>query len=65
VKSRKAPTCDVEYGHRCTTAALIGNIAHRSKSYLEWDAKAERFTNSESANKALAVEYRKPYKFPT
>jgi predicted dehydrogenase len=65
VKSRKAPTCDVEYGHRCTTAALIANIAHRSKTYLEWDAKAERFTNNDAANKALSVAYRKPYKFPT
>lgn len=65
VRSRKAPTCDVEYGHRCTTAALIANIAHRSKAYLEWDAKAERFTNNEAANKALTYEYRKPLKMPT
>ncbi len=62
VKSRKTPTCDVEYGHRCTSAALIANIAHRTKTYLEWDAKAERFTNSEAANKLLSYEYRKPYK---
>jgi hypothetical protein len=64
VKSRKTPSCDVEYGHRCTSAALIANIAHRAKAYLEWDAKAERFTNNERANKGLAVEYRTPYKFP-
>ena len=65
VKSRKTPTCDVEVGHRCTTAALIANIAHRSKAYLEWDAKAERFTNNDAANKLLSYEYRKPYKMPT
>ena len=65
LKSRKTPSCDVEYGHRCTSAALIANIAHRAKAYLEWDAKAERFTNNDGANKSLAVEYRKPYKFPT
>ena len=64
VKSRKAPTCDVEYGHRCTTAALIGNLAHRTRSFLEWDEKAERFTNSAAANKLLSYEYRKPYEFP-
>ncbi|MFM8273329.1 MAG: Gfo/Idh/MocA family protein [Gemmata sp.] len=64
LKSRKAPTCDVEYGHRCTSAALIANIAHRTKTYLEWDARAERFTNNEEANKLLRVEYRKPYTFP-
>ena len=64
VKSRKTPTCDVEFGHRCTSAALIANIAHRSKAYLEWDAKAERFTNNDAANKALTYEYRKPYTMP-
>ena len=64
VKTRKTPNCDVEYGHRCTTAALVGNIAHRTKSYLEWDAAAERFTNSPAANKLLSYEYRAPYQFP-
>src|SRR5947209_5054927 len=27
VKSRETPSCDVEFGHRTTTAALVGNIA--------------------------------------
>jgi predicted dehydrogenase len=64
VKSRKSPSCDIEYGHRCTTAALIANIAHRTKSYLEWDAKAEKFAGSAAANKMLGYEYRKPYELP-
>jgi predicted dehydrogenase len=61
VKSRKACHCDIEVGHRDTSAALIANIAHKTKKYLEWDAKAERFTNSTAANKLLRYEYRKPY----
>jgi predicted dehydrogenase len=64
VKSRKRCTCDIEIGHRDTTAALIGNIALRTQSFLEWDAKAERFTNSAEANRYLKYEYRKPYRFP-
>ena len=64
VKSRKECNCDIESGHRATTAAIIGNIAHKTKSLLEWDGKAERFTNSEAANKLLSYEYRKPYKLP-
>jgi predicted dehydrogenase len=64
VKSRKTPTCDMEYGHRCTTAALVAGIAHRTKSFLTWDAKAEAFVDNAAANKLLAPEYRKPYKFP-
>ena len=64
VKSRKTPSCDVEYGHRCTTAALVANIAHRTRSFLEWDAKAERVTNNPAANKLLTYDYREPYTFP-
>ena len=64
VKSRQAPPCDIEYGHRCTSAALIANIAHRTKSFLEWNAKEELFTNNESANKWLKSDYRKPYVLP-
>src|SRR5262249_44075883 len=65
VRSRKRPACDIEFGHRATTAPLLGNIAHRTRSYLEWDAKAERFTNSEAANALLGYAYRKPYALPS
>ncbi len=64
VKSRAACNCDIEVGHRDTSAALIANIAHKTKSYLEWDGKEERFTNNDKANKLLRYEYRKPYQFP-
>ena len=30
--------------------ALIGNIAHKTRSHLQWDAQAERFTNNDKAN---------------
>ena len=62
--SRKPCNCDIEIGHRDTTAALIGNIALKTKTYLEWDAKAERFTNSEAANGRLRYDYRPPHQFP-
>jgi predicted dehydrogenase len=65
VKSRQTCNCDIEVGHRDTTAALIGNIAHKTKSLLEWDAKAERFTNKPEANRFLSYEYRAPFKLPT
>ena len=62
VKSRETPTCDIEYGHRCTSAALIANIALRTKSFLEWNATTERFTNHAAANELLSYRYREPYK---
>ena len=63
--SRDPCNCDIEVGHRDTTAALIGNIALRTKSYLEWDAKAEKFVNNPAADARLRYEYRAPYRLPT
>jgi len=62
VKSRARCNCDIEIGHRSTSATLIGNIAHKTKSYLEWDGRGERFTNHEAANKYLQYKYRAGYK---
>jgi predicted dehydrogenase len=64
VRSRERCNCDIETGHRDTSAALIGNIAHRTKSYLEWDAKSEKFTNVPTANRYLSYAYRPPFELP-
>jgi predicted dehydrogenase len=61
VKSRKRPNADVEEGHRSTTFAHLANIALATRTRLEWDAQAERFSNSEQANQLLHYEYRKPW----
>jgi predicted dehydrogenase len=62
VKSRGKCNADIVTGHLSTSATLIGNIAHKTRSMLEWDAKAERFTNNPSANQWLSYQYRAPYK---
>jgi predicted dehydrogenase len=62
VRSRKACNCDIETGHRSTSATLIANVAHKAKSYLEWDRVSERFTNNSEANKFLTYRYRAPFK---
>ncbi len=64
VKSRAQCNCDVTTGHRSTTATLIANIAHKTGSLLEWDAKLERFVGHERANELLSYDYRKPYELP-
>jgi len=64
IRSRGICNCDIETGHRSTTATLIANIALKTHSYLEWDAQAERFTNNPAANKFLSYAYRAPYKLP-
>jgi predicted dehydrogenase len=62
VKSRAKCNCDVLTGHLSTSATLIGNIALRTRSLLEWDAARERFTNNDAANQYLSYKYRAPYK---
>ncbi|MBI5084904.1 MAG: Gfo/Idh/MocA family oxidoreductase [Acidobacteria bacterium] len=62
LKSRKKCNCDVVEGHLSTSATIIGHIALRTKSYLEWDAKTEKFTNNAAANRYLSYQYRAPYK---
>ncbi len=62
VRSRERCNCDIETGHRSTSATLIGNIALKTKSYLEWDRERERFTNNPPANQALSYEYRAPHR---
>jgi predicted dehydrogenase len=62
IKSRGKCNADILNGHLSTSTTLLGNIAHRTKSYLEWDANAERFTNNEAANRLLHYQYRTGYK---
>jgi predicted dehydrogenase len=62
VKSREQTHCPVETGHRSTTATLLAKIAMQRKRLLTWDAKAERVTNDEEANKLLQYQYREPWK---
>jgi hypothetical protein len=62
VKTRGKCNADVLIGHLSTSATLIGNIAYKTRSLLEWDARAERFTNNAAANRWLSYQYRAPYK---
>ncbi|HCL91258.1 MAG TPA: gfo/Idh/MocA family oxidoreductase [Verrucomicrobia subdivision 3 bacterium] len=64
IKSRAACNSDLESAHRSTSTTLIANIAMQTRSYLEWDAKAEKFTNNPAANKLLRYDYRPPLKSP-
>jgi predicted dehydrogenase len=62
IKSRGKCNADILTGHLSTSAVLIGNIAHKTRSFLEWDSKAERFSNNAAANRYLSYQYRAPYK---
>ena len=62
VRTRGTPACDIETGHRSTTATLLGNIALRVGRTIAWDPKEERVTNCPEANRLLEREYRAPWK---
>jgi predicted dehydrogenase len=62
IKSRNKCNADVLIGHISTATTLLGNIAHKTRSVLEWDGASERFVNNEAANEMLHYKYRAPYK---
>jgi hypothetical protein len=64
VKSRAKCNCDIEIGHRSTSATLLANIAYKTRSVLDWDAQSEGFPHHPEANKLLSYRYRAPFKLP-
>ena len=61
VKSREAPLCSLEDGHRSTSFAHLANIALAMGTRIEWDAETEKVTNNRAANDLLHYEYRSPW----
>jgi predicted dehydrogenase len=53
VKSRARCNCDIETGHRSTSATLLANIALKTRAVLDWDAEREQFRNHPEANRLL------------
>lgn len=54
VKTRGQTLEDAEVGHRTTSLCHLGQIAVQVSGKLEWDPAAERFRNSDAANKLLS-----------
>lgn len=66
VRSRKAPICECEIGHRSITVAHLGVISARLGGLkLQWNPKKEKFIgeHASAANKWLVREMRKPYDY--
>jgi predicted dehydrogenase len=61
MRDRTKPVTNAEEGHRSCSACLISHIAMKLDRTLAWDPQAERFTNSEEANRLLALPQRAPY----
>ena len=61
IKTRKAPICDAEVGHRSATVCHLGNIAIRTGRKLTWNPKSEEIVGDKDASAMLTKEYRKPW----
>ncbi len=62
VKTRKAPICDVEVGHRSATVCHLGNIAVRTGRKITWDPAKEEIVGDKEAAALLNKPYREPWK---
>ncbi len=58
VRGGEPAGCNFDWAEGITEFVLLGNLALRAGKRLQWDAKADRFTNSEEANAMLHDEYR-------
>ena len=67
IKSRKPCNADIEIGQRATTLCYLVNIVRdvgQVGKKLQWDPKAERFTNCDEGNKLVDRPRRKGYELP-
>jgi predicted dehydrogenase len=61
VKSRQQPICPVEQAVRSDTICHLDDIAIRLGRKLQWNPKAEKFLNDETANRLLTRPMRSPW----
>ena len=61
MKTRQRPNSDIELCQRSTTTCLLGNVALRSQTRLDFDASTWKVSQAE-AQPFLSREYREPWK---
>jgi predicted dehydrogenase len=63
VRSREAPICDAEIGHRSVSVCHLGVIGLRLGRKLQWDPVSEQFVGDKEANGWLSREMRRPWTY--
>ena len=64
IRTRRQPSCNVEYAHKLNTANMLANLAMKVGRTLEFDPKTETILHDEAATRAAKPEYRGEWKFP-
>ena len=63
IRSRQAPICEAEIGHRSVSVCNLGVIAMRVGRTLRWNPAKETFVNDPEANAYVARAQRKPFTY--
>jgi hypothetical protein len=61
IKTREKPTSEIETCVRSSTVCLLGNLAMRHKTFLDWDEK-NWTVRQDGIKPYLKARYRKPWK---
>jgi hypothetical protein len=64
IKSRKEPSCGVNYHYRIDLAITLANLAYRLGRSVRFDPSTEKIIDDAKAVKLARPTYRDPWKFP-
>jgi predicted dehydrogenase len=64
IKSRKEPSCSVNYHYKVDLALTLANLSYRLGRSIRFDPKTEKIIDDKQATKLSRPEYRRPWKFP-
>jgi predicted dehydrogenase len=64
VKSRKQPSCNVNYHWKIDLAITLANLSYRLGRSVRFDSQSERIIGDKEAENLARPEYRDPWKFP-
>ncbi len=64
VKSRKEPSCSVNYHYKIDLALTLANLSYKLGRSVHFDPKTEKIVGDKQAAKLARPVYRRPWKFP-
>ena len=64
IKSRKQPSCSVNYHYKVDLALTLANLSYRLGRSVRLDPKTERIVGDDEAVRLARPVYRDPWKFP-
>ncbi|HLB74406.1 MAG TPA: Gfo/Idh/MocA family oxidoreductase [Sedimentisphaerales bacterium] len=61
IRTRRAPSCPEEIGHRSASLGHLTIIAYKLQRSLKWDPAKEEFLNADEANRQISRAMRAPW----